>query len=49
MPFGHNLFNNVPYGDRIYRYWVPLIGLYTGARINEISQLYLDDIDLDNE
>jgi len=25
-------------------YWLPLIGLYTGARINEICQLRLDDI-----
>ncbi|MGT2505924.1 hypothetical protein [Cupriavidus basilensis] len=32
---------------RTYRphyYWLPLLGLYTGARINELSQLYLDDI-----
>ena len=29
---------------RPYYYWLPLIGLHTGARINEISQLYLDDI-----
>ena len=26
------------------KYWVPLLGLFTGARINEICQLYLDDI-----
>ncbi len=25
-------------------YWLPLLGLYTGARINELSQLYLDDV-----
>ncbi|MDD2499609.1 MAG: site-specific integrase [Geobacter sp.] len=25
-------------------YWLPLLGLYTGARINELCQLYLDDI-----
>lgn len=25
-------------------YWVPLIGLFTGARINEICQLRIDDI-----
>jgi integrase len=29
---------------RPYYYWLPLIGLYSGARLNEISQLYLDDI-----
>ncbi|MYL82462.1 tyrosine-type recombinase/integrase [Desulfovibrio aerotolerans] len=27
-----------------YRYWIPLIALFTGARSNEICQLYLDDI-----
>lgn len=26
-------------------YWLPLLGLYTGARLNELAQLYLDDID----
>lgn len=27
-----------------YYYWVPLIGLYTGLRLEEICQLYLEDI-----
>ncbi|WP_081763566.1 site-specific integrase [Imhoffiella purpurea] len=27
-----------------YRFWVPLIGLFTGARLNEICQLYVSDI-----
>lgn len=27
-----------------YQYWGPLIGLYTGARLNEIAQLGLSDI-----
>lgn len=27
-----------------YQYWVPLIGLYTGARLEEICQLHLVDI-----
>jgi len=27
-----------------YRYWVPLLGLYTGARLNEICQLSVSDI-----
>lgn len=27
-----------------YQYWGPLIGLYTGARLNEIAQLELGDI-----
>jgi len=28
-----------------YHYWVPLIGLYTGARLNEICQLHLEDLE----
>lgn len=27
-----------------YYYWLPLMGLYTGARIEELCQLYLEDI-----
>ncbi|WP_457363574.1 tyrosine-type recombinase/integrase [Pseudomonas sp. TE3610] len=29
---------------RPHQYWLPLMGLYTGARLNELCQLYLDDI-----
>lgn len=29
-----------------YQYWVPLIALYTGARLNEICQLHLCDLDV---
>lgn len=25
-------------------YWLPLLGLYTGGRLNELAQLYVDDI-----
>ena len=25
-------------------YWVPLLGQYTGARLNELCQLYVNDI-----
>lgn len=31
-------------GARPHRYWLPLLGLYTGARLNELCQLYGDDI-----
>jgi len=31
-----------------YSFWVPVIGLFTGARLNEICQLYLDDIYQEN-
>jgi len=27
-----------------HKYWLPLLGLYTGARLNELCQLYLDDV-----
>ena len=32
-----------------HKYWVPLIALFTGMRVNEISQLYVDDIQADTE
>lgn len=34
----------VYYHFRPHYYWLPLMGLYTGARLNELSQLYLKDI-----
>lgn len=27
-----------------WRYWIPLIAIYTGMRLNEICQLYCDDV-----
>ncbi|HMO18671.1 MAG TPA: site-specific integrase [Oligoflexia bacterium] len=30
--------------DYAYQYWIPLIGLYSGMRINEVCQLYCEDI-----
>jgi integrase len=32
-----------------FRYWVPLLGLFTGARINEICQLHVSDIKIVDE
>lgn len=29
---------------KAYRYWLPLLGLHTGARLNELCQLYVDDV-----
>lgn len=29
-------------------YWLPLLGLYTGGRLNELAQLYLDDVQQDD-
>ncbi|MGR0482048.1 MAG: tyrosine-type recombinase/integrase [Candidatus Electronema sp. V4] len=33
---------------RYFKYWMPILGLYTGARINELAQLRLKDIKNDN-
>ncbi|WP_082648327.1 site-specific integrase [Lysobacter capsici] len=30
--------------DLPHRWWGPMLGLYTGARVNEVAQLYLDDV-----
>lgn len=38
--------NNIYYG---YRYWIPLISLYSSCRLNEICQLYVDDIKYENK
>ncbi|TOB10324.1 hypothetical protein CGK12_24715, partial [Vibrio parahaemolyticus] len=27
-----------------WHYWLPILGLYTGARINELCQLYTDNV-----
>jgi len=32
-----------------YWYWMPILGLYTGARINELAQLRLKDIKKEND
>ncbi len=34
---------------RRHRFWIPLIALYTGMRLNEICQLYLEDIKSERE
>jgi integrase len=42
------LFSKVTYAPKNspqpHKYWLPLLGLYTGARLNELCQLYLDDV-----
>lgn len=30
--------------EHVWKYWIPLISIFTGARVNEISQLDTDDI-----
>lgn len=38
------LHNGIPSANfRPHHYWLPLLALYVGGRINELSQLYLDD------
>ncbi|TFY94554.1 site-specific integrase [Pseudomonas nabeulensis] len=32
------------HGGKPNQYWLPLLGLYTGARLNELCQLYTDDV-----
>ena len=40
--YRHGLYN------RAYQYWVPLLGAFTGARLNEIAQLAPSDIQQDD-
>ena len=44
----HKLFHSPEYlqdkHKAPYQFWTSIIGLFTGARLNEICQLYLDDI-----
>jgi len=41
--FNHPLFTQRDF-KHPFQYWVPLLGLYTGARLNELCQLHLNDI-----
>jgi integrase len=47
------LFESSHYADALYKepfqYWVPLIAAFTGARLEEISQLHLADLKRDTE
>lgn len=37
--------NFVPWARKYpHRYWGPVLGLYTGARVNEVAQLFVDDV-----
>ena len=49
LPFDKNelelIFSNLPISDKDenWEFWIPLIGLYTGGRISEISALRIDN------
>lgn len=40
------LFNSKPYMKvtKAHQFWIPLLGMFTGARLEELCQLHLDDI-----
>ena len=47
--FSETIFSEKEITDgRYFKYWMPILGLYTGARINELAQLRLKDIKNDN-
>lgn len=41
---GNRTTKGVFFAYRPYYYWLPLLALFTGGRLNELSQLYLKDI-----
>lgn len=57
LPFSDDnlklLFNSPIYTEhkfsKDYKYWLPLLGLYTGARLEELCQLYISDIHLTDD
>lgn len=46
--FGSDYYRDANY-NRAYQYWIPLLAAYTGARVNELAQLNIDDIKTDKE
>jgi len=44
----NKLFHSEQYRTKSFKYpwqyWLPLLGLYTGARIEELSQLHVEDV-----
>ena len=47
--FSETIFSEKEITDgRYFKYWMPILGIYTGARINELAQLRLKDIKSDN-
>ena len=46
--FGSDYYRDANY-NRAYQYWIPLLAAYTGARVNELAQLNIDDIKTDKD
>ncbi len=42
--FNIECFNKDEFAKKPWKYWVPLIGLFTGARVQEIAQLRIGDV-----
>jgi integrase len=42
--YGNNKENKTKFAT--WMFWMPLLGLYTGGRVSELAQLYVDDIKL---
>jgi len=44
----HTIFNNPEYANdthsKPHRFWLPVLALYTGCRLEEMAQLYTDDV-----
>ncbi|WP_205598533.1 site-specific integrase [Halomonas sp. NO4] len=38
------IFEAIQHQNKPFKYWLPYLGLYTGARLNELCQLYTKDI-----
>ncbi|EMR12045.1 integrase family protein [Methylophaga lonarensis MPL] len=43
MAYGSNYFHEQ------FKYWIPLIGLFTGSRMSQIASLYCEDIRMQND
>ncbi len=46
--FDMPIFTETPVDERNHKFWLPLIALYTGMRLEEIAQLYVADIKSDD-
>lgn len=44
----HNMFHGETYTNDLhkqpYQFWLPILGLYTGCRLEELCQLYIEDV-----